>query len=410
ELLARVRVQLRMKQLYDELKEAQHKLLQADKLSAIGTLVSGVAHELNNPSAVILGYTQLLQTIEDIDLLKEKLLKINEAAQRCQRIIRNLLSFARVHKPEKSYVGINGILKRSVELLQHDLTLHKVAIRLNLDPNLPKTMADFHQIQQVFINILTNALQAISEMGRSDGEIRITTKYRGERLHIEFADNGPGISEELQHRIFNPFFTTKQATGTGLGLSISYGIIREHGGEISFASRPGKGTVFQIMLPVLPEEKEKVTAPGSDPATSSLSLSDHSRYRILIVDDEEDILDLFVTILKRKGFRFDVARTGRTALAKIEREPYDLIISDIRMPEMDGLELHQRLKAQGNKLADRIIFTTGDLVSPDTLKAVERSGNLCIDKPFDLQKVEEAILRCIAGFQSKDVDPAKGVS
>ncbi|RME46425.1 MAG: hybrid sensor histidine kinase/response regulator, partial [Deltaproteobacteria bacterium] len=405
ELLARVRVQLRMKQLYDELKEAQHKLLQADKLSAIGTLVSGVAHELNNPIAVILGYTQLLQTIEDIDLLKEKLLKINEAAQRCQRIIRNLLSFARVHKPEKSYVGINGLLKRSVELLQNDLTLHKVAIRLNLDPNLPKTMADFHQIQQVFINILTNALQAISEMGRTDGEIRITTKHEGERLHIEIADNGPGISEELQHRIFNPFFTTKQATGTGLGLSISYGIIREHGGEISFASRRGKGTIFQITLPVLPEEKDRVAGPA--PATSPIALHDHGRYRILIVDDEEDILDLFVTILKRKGFRFDVARTGRTALAKIEREPYDLIISDIRMPEMDGLELHQRLKAQGNKLADRIIFTTGDLVSPDTLKAVERSGNLCIDKPFDLAKVEEAILRCIAGFQSKDPDPAK---
>jgi len=240
-----------LEQSLEELKQMQAQLIQTEKLSAVGEMIAGVAHEINNPLTVIIGYSQLLRTM-DPDLQAQKDIgQILEAGLRVKRIVASLLDFSRQHPPQKEYVDINQIVSESLALRGHDLVTSNIQIETDLAPDLPPTTADGHQLQQVFVNIINNAQQAMAEKG-GPGVLTVTTRRgKDNTIRISFQDTGPGIPKEIMGRIFDPFFTTKEVgQGTGLGLSVSYGIVQEHEGCIWAESEDGQGAAFFIELPI----------------------------------------------------------------------------------------------------------------------------------------------------------------
>ncbi|MBI3448046.1 MAG: response regulator [Acidobacteria bacterium] len=372
-----------------ELEEAQSQLVQAEKMSAVGLLVSGVAHELNNPLAGVVGYSQLLLKEDAGEKVRRGLEKINREAERCKKIVQNLQTFARKRTPQKEYIGVNGIVESSLELRSYQLRVDNIGVETDLDPGLPKTMGDFHQLQQVFINILVNAHQAMMERG--GGKLKITSREVDGFVRFEIRDDGPGISEENLSRIFDPFFTTKEVgQGTGLGLSICYGIIEEHHGRISARNHPEGGALFTVELPILaaPEAAPEKTQPRVS-AAAALSPGGGA---VLVVDDELTIVDILYQVLKSDGYRVDTALSGAIALKKLEKERYDLIISDLKMPGMSGQELYERVRHLDERLARRIIFSTGDVVSSDTRAFLEKTGNAYLQKPFGIDAMRQAVM------------------
>jgi two-component system, NtrC family, sensor kinase len=379
-------------------KLLQQQLIQSEKLSAIGELISGIAHELNNPLTGVMGYSQLLQLRKDLDdRAKENLLKINNLALRCQKIVQNLLSFARKQKPERTLSDINDILEKTIELRSYELQVNNIEISRNLDRNLPKTIADAHQLQQVFLNILTNAEQAMLEAhGKGHLQIRTHPDTQNARIVVEIADDGPGIPESYLTRIFDPFFTTKDVgKGTGLGLSLSYGMIKEHGGNIYAHSHLGEGSTFVIELPIISRlQDEPALAPDLMPQALHFENLVRGK-RILVVDDENYILDFFVEVFQALPMHVDTAGDGRVAMDKILANEYDLIVSDFKMPQMSGKELYSWIKENRPQLSSRIIFVTGDTVSLETRSFFEDNHNPYLAKPFKIEEVKEVIQQAL---------------
>ena len=270
------------RQAYENLRRTQEQLLHSEKMAAVGQLISGVAHELNNPLTAILGYSQLLTASADVGPQGiEYTDKLYKQAQRTHRIVQNLLSFARQHKPERVAVQVNQILEDTLALRDYDLRMKNIRVHLELAPDLPVTAADPHQLQQVFLNMVNNAVDAVLE-GTSDGDIWVRTGIRGDRLTVEFTDSGPGVREPS--RVFDPFYTTKPVgKGTGLGLSICYGIITEHGGTIRVRNVEPHGASFAIELPFQPAEK------AQDPAARHLAAPIREG-RILVIDRDQSVL------------------------------------------------------------------------------------------------------------------------
>jgi two-component system NtrC family sensor kinase len=247
---------------YQSLALAQEQLLQSEKMAAVGQLISGVAHELNNPLTAILGYSQLLQAEELTNSRgSDYIEKLYKQAQRTHHIVQSLLSFARQHKPERKSVNLNQILEDTLILREYDMKLNSIRIHREFEPNLPVSTGDFHQLQQVFLNIVNNAVDALVERG-GNGEIWIRTALAGNRLRVEITDNGPGVKDP--HRVFDPFYTTKPVgKGTGLGLSICYGIVKEHGGDIHCHNNTGgPGATFIVRLPGTAHSASKTVAAG----------------------------------------------------------------------------------------------------------------------------------------------------
>jgi PAS domain S-box-containing protein len=319
-----------------ERRAMQEQLMQAEKLSALGELISGIAHELNNPLTGVMGYSQLLLGSAAAPEAKKEIEKIHREAVRCQKIVQNLLTFARRRAPERKTIDLNALVDATLELRAYQLKVDGIEVVRELDENLPPTLGDFHQLQQVFLNIINNAHHALLEAGRP-GRLVIRTS-RGEGVvRVAVADNGPGISEEHLKKIFDPFFTTKEiGKGTGLGLSLSYGIVKEHEGRIEVASRPGAGATFTVELPIREEPAQVQEAPAG--AEAGLPAGSRS---ILVVDDEETILELLEAVLQGAGHRVETASNGRQALEKIRKVDYDIIITDVKMPDMGGQKLYE---------------------------------------------------------------------
>ena len=231
-----------------ELRAAQEQLLQSEKLASIGQLAAGVAHEINNPMGVILGFAQgILKTLPEDNPLKKPLTTMEKESLRCKRIVQNLLDFARHSEPTLQPTNINELIDASCDLVEHQNSLQNVQLVKGYNPALPSIMADPNQLQQVFINVMLNSYQAMPD----GGTLHLTTRTVGSELQVVFADTGTGIPPENVQNIFDPFFTTKEVgEGTGLGLSVSYGIIKAHGGDIEVESQVGKGTTFVIKLPL----------------------------------------------------------------------------------------------------------------------------------------------------------------
>ncbi len=372
-----------------ELEEAQSQLVQAEKMSAVGLLVSGVAHELNNPLAGVVGYSQLLLRNDDVDeRILRGLEKINREAERCKKIVQNLQTFARKHKPQKDHVGINGILEGALELRAYQLKVDNIEVVTDLQQDLPKTMGDFHQLQQVFLNIIINAHQAMASRGEG-GSLILCSRRREDQIVVQIEDTGPGIPPGDLGKVFDPFFTTKEVgQGTGLGLSICYGIIEEHKGRISARNSPAGGAIFTVELPIL--EQEATVAERQTAHREEIDLTTPRR-NILVVDDEMSIIDILYQVLKADGHRVDTALNGSVALRKIRSERYDLIICDLKMPGMSGQELYEKVRVLNRELSERIVFSTGDVVSSETYSFLEGSGNTYLQKPFELDAIRKVV-------------------
>jgi|GEM_PF-1555077 len=368
------------------------KLIQSDKLSSLGELVSGVAHELNNPLTGIMCFSELLMEERLGESADSKLRKINDASHRCKKIIENLLTFARWKRPEKKYDDINRIIRESVEFRAYQLSMDNIEIKLDLGADVPGTMVDASQIQQVFLNLINNARDAIREKGPS-GRIEITSRLASGKIVVSVTDTGKGFSDEVANRLFDPFFTTKDVgKGTGLGLSISYGIINEHGGNIYASSRPRIGTTFVVELPVIEEDGFCYGVPCGNVRQDRVSVRD---MRALVLDDEAIVLDLLADSLSGFGFDVDKCSSAEDALKRISEESYNLIISDIKMPGLGGRGFYREVEKVCPEALRKIIFISGDSMGSETLAFLEEIGNPSLKKPFTLDELSEAVSRMV---------------
>lgn len=380
------------------LKQLQAQLVQSEKMAVVGQLISGVAHELNNPLTSVLGYAQLMAEVDVGPKRDGYLEKITTEAGRCQRIVHNLLSFARKHEPRATRIDLNEVLREALELRAYDLRVTNVELAVDLGENLPTTLADGHQIQQVLINVITNAQQAMKARG---GNLEVSTRLDAagteqERLVVSIADDGPGVPEALRSKVFDPFFTTKPVgEGTGLGLSLSYGILKQHGGDLVVVPSRLGGACFELRLPVLPDltgaiGEARVAAP---PVVRTRIPADlpAGRRRILVVDDQAPVRELVSEALAPLGYDVVTAQDGREALDLITAgDPFDLVIADLRMPEFGGDRLWRQVKRFAPELADRMVFASGDL-SDDALGFLAGASNRCIPKPFGVEDVRSTV-------------------
>ncbi len=379
----------KLEQAVETLKATQHQLVQSEKLAGIGEFVAGVAHELNNPLTSVMGFSELLQQGELQEQHRRFVDVILKSAKRCQKIVQSLLSFARRHAPERKVVCANEIVESAVEIMSYQLRSSNIEVLTHLDSNLPPTELDSHQMQQVFINLINNARQAM-EAHQPGGRLSIRTESSDSRVRILFKDTGPGISPENLKKIFNPFFTTKAVgKGTGLGLSLCYGIITEHGGSITPSSEPGEGATFTIELPVSKGQVTRVS--GDSEGKNALENLEGTGKRVLVVDDEDSILQMIKEILTRQGYKVDTAHNGEAALKKLGREKYDLALCDWKMPGLSGQELFENLESSDNQITQRFVFITGDVVNEKTNEFLKSRNKPCLSKPFTLGEFSRAI-------------------
>jgi signal transduction histidine kinase/DNA-binding response OmpR family regulator len=370
----------------EELQHKQEALRQREKLAAMGSLLASVAHELNNPLAVIMLQADLLREEAGGGMVAEHVDEIAQAAVRCERLVRNFLTLSRQHPPERVAVDLNALITHTLELLEPAFRVDAVTVDLNLDATLPPIRADADQIRQVLVNLITNAYQALREVP-APRQVTLTTRCDAARARVtlEVVDTGPGIAPALLARIFEPFYTTKPpGVGTGLGLSLCQAIIAGHDGTIRVTSQPGQGTVFRVELPV-----GEALAPTS-PALEEEIYQPVRGQTILIVDDEPSVIRGLTRLLRRDGHTVDTAPNGRTALARLQERTYDVILSDLRMPELDGSSLYQALE-QYPRLQQRFVFLTGDTVSPETMAFFAQTGVRWLTKPFRAAEVRRTI-------------------
>ena len=383
--LSAVQLERALNQQTRRLDQARQQVIQADKLSALGQLIAGVAHELNNPLTTIIGRTEIMLMETDQGKTVSDLEQILSQGQRAAKIVKNLLSFARQASPEKQVCNLNDILLSVLDMLEYDFRVSNIKVDAGLDPELPETMADPGQIQQVFVNVVNNAHQAMKEQEKP-GILTVRTRHDGNRISIQIGDNGPGIPLDQQEHVFEPFYTTKSETkGTGLGLSISYGIVKAHGGKMDFKSAIGEGATFTVELPIVAKPTAVATEAAQENDLGKLDIQ-----RALVVDDEESITELITEILTRGGCDVSAVTGGELALQKMQEESYDLIVCDLRMPGMDGRQLYNEVQKAKPELTRRFLFLTGD-ISDESLAFLKGANQPYLMKPFTMEAFTEAL-------------------
>jgi PAS domain S-box-containing protein len=369
-----------------ELRRAQSQLQQADKLAAMGQLVSGVAHEINNPAAIISGFAQTLM-LDDLRPEQREIVEmVRDEAMRIGQITTNLLAFARMSGPERSLVDVNELVRRTHTLRAYHLNTLNVAVRLDLDESEPRVWANVSELQQMLLNFLINAEQALESF---DGtrEIALRTRAEATEVRIECHDSGPGIPADIRSRIFDPFFTTKpEGVGTGLGLSICYGIVKSHGGRIWLESEQGQGTTFHVVLPL-----DLRSVPRPSAAGETVSPVGNEPLAVLVVDDEPGIRQVTARFLNRSGMQVRAVSDGAEALRALRSQSFDVILCDVRMPGMNGRDFLIRLREQAPELVATLIFATGDTLDADTAALLADAGAPSLVKPFDFDALERLV-------------------
>lgn len=368
-----------------EREEMKERLIHSERLSAIGELVSGVAHELNNPLTSVVGYSQLLLREIGDSRFKTEIKVIVDEALRASNIIRNLLTFARKYEPKMENVDINKLIDETLLLKSYDLKVNNIEVVKDFDNGIPNILIDPNRMKQVFLNIINNAEHAIKEVHKN-GRISIVTRYLSGKIKIEFSDNGQGIPSDYIGKIFEPFFTTKkEGRGTGLGLSICYGIIKEYGGHIWAESKVGEGTSILIEIPAkLADIEERV----KNEARIDLNLVGKKG---LLIDDELNIIDMLSRFFKLQGCYVEYAADGEKALKRLIENSFDFIVCDIKMPGIDGIEFYRMLKEKGFSEIDKIIFMTGDVMNPVTKDFLNSIKNPYLVKPFDFETLKKTL-------------------
>jgi PAS domain S-box-containing protein len=384
----KVRLYEETRRAYDHLTRTQEQLLQSEKMSALGQMISGVAHELNNPLTAIVGYAQLLEDETLEPRQREYLDKIFKQAQRTQRIVQNLLSFARQRKPHKQLLDLRKVLEDTLALRDYDFKANNIIIEQEIEPDLPQVVGDAHQLEQVFLNIVNNALDSMLEVA-GGGCLRLCAFVEQDQVCIEFHDSGPGILEP--QRIFDPFYTTKPVgKGTGLGLSICYGIIKAHGGQILARNDPGGGAVLRVVLPV-------PVAGQTMESHAASRLPDYEARlhgRILLVEDEESILELERQALAYAGVEVVGVTGAADAVARLESENFDAVIADAGIGGgWTAPDLHRWIEIHRPGLEKHLVLTASSPGDPELRLFIEQTRTLCIAKPFTVPEFLD-VARC----------------
>jgi signal transduction histidine kinase/ActR/RegA family two-component response regulator len=380
------------KRIEAELDRQSALLHQNEKLSALGSLLAGVAHELNNPLSLVVGYAGLLEEMAPDDSTRERAIKVRIAADRCARIVRTFLAMARNKPRAPGPVALNEVVEAALEIVAYGLRTADIAVERELAPDLPPVHGDADQLHQVLANLLVNAQQALQTVPLPR-RLQAVTGADDEAVWVTVRDNGPGIPAGIVNRIFDPFFTTKpQGVGTGVGLSVSHGIIAAHGGQILVESEPGAGSTFTVRLPRARAERAE-QAHAAPPAA-------HRRARILVVDDEPDIGHLLTDILQGDGHETASASSGREALDWLGDREVDLIISDLRMPDMDGPALYRALAERRPELLTRLVFITGDTLAADITGFLSETGANVLEKPLDPPDVSRRVQALLADYDA----------
>jgi PAS domain S-box-containing protein len=416
----------------------QAELVQAQKMEAIGLLVAGVAHELNNPLASIIAFSQLIRTDPALpdDLRTQSDLLVQEA-NRTRVIVQNLLDFARQRRPERVLTDLRPLVESVLGLQSYVLARNQVAVDVAIPDDLPPLLVDRSQLQQVLVNVTFNSAQAMRDGGRP-GRIAVEASAVGDdgsrRVRIAIIDNGPGVAPEIVDRLFMPFTTTKApGEGTGLGLSVSFGIVAAHGGSLRHEPTPGGGATFVIELPIeagsavaeppppAPDVAPTAPVPGPPPSPASsrpddpspspspphpsspsapsrapaTSLKDHAR--VLVLDDEPSIREFLARVLVRNGYQPVLAGTGAEALEIVRTAPPAAILCDHRMAGMSGTEFHDQVGRIAPDLARRFAFMSGDVLNPELREFAETRGVLLLAKPFDVNVIDGLVARLLTG-------------
>jgi PAS domain S-box-containing protein len=375
------------KKLDDQSRDLYQQLLQAEKMAALGQTISGVAHELNNPLATILSWAERLGECQLEDNVRRGVEVILGESERAARIVRSLLTFARKRQSTRSMIDVNQVVQETLTLRSYEQHLTNIEVITALAAGLPQVFADAHQIQQVLLNLVINAEQAmVSANGR--GALVLRTWHDAERdaVVLEVTDDGPGMAAEVKSKIFDPFFTTKEVgKGTGLGLTVAYAIVQEHGGRIRVESLP-RGASFIVELPVSGME-----TPSKPPRSPSPSMEAVRGAAVLLVEDERALAAAVGEALTDAGLNVDHAGDGEEALARVRQKTYDVVICDLKMPRVNGMMLYRAMAAATPALARRVIFVTGDVAGTDAERFLEESGCRWLAKPFRLGDLLRAV-------------------
>lgn len=381
--------------LLEQLRQADTQLIESERLAGLGRFIASIAHEINNPLTAVLGYADFLAAC-DLPAEPAALLgQLRHGAERVRTIVRNLQLLARQQHAGASQVSLNMLAEQTLLLKRGELSLDQIEVELRLDPELPFTWADGGQLSQVLLNLLTNAQHALQSRAlprRLGVATALVAGAGGPELQLQVTDNGVGMEAAVQARIFEPFFSTKPAgQGTGLGLSICHTIVAAHGGAIAVSSAPGAGAAFSVCLP-LRVGPEQAVADAEPPPGPSQPVG----LRVLLVDDDPLVAEVVLRALGGAN-SVSVAADGVEALRLVAAHRFDLVLSDLRMPVMDGLELHDRLLDERPELVARLLFLSGDVSGQATREGLRATGRPLLHKPFR----PEELYAAIAALRSK---------
>ncbi len=379
-----------------ELKRSREALHQSEKMTALGSLLAGVAHELNNPLAVVVANALLLEEDASRTPYGADARRIRHAAERCAKIVQTFLAMARQKRPERAEVDLNDVVQGALDLAAYGLRTAGIAVEAHLEPRLPGLHADANQLHQVVANLLINAQQAMLERPEPR---RLTIKTRfgtADAVELDVVDTGPGVPAELRHRIFEPFFTTKpQGSGTGIGLAFSLGLVEAHGGTLVLAQSSQDGSCFRLRLPIARHGPVREADTTARPVPAS-----RGRKSALVIDDESEIAEALRRILRREGYDATIADSGISARSALRAGSFDVILSDLRMPGMDGQTFYGWLQAERPELVGQVAFMTGDTLSSNTVKFLHDASRPVIEKPFTRETVRRVLgaIEACAGY------------
>jgi PAS domain S-box-containing protein len=365
---------------YEDLRKTQEQLLQSEKMSAVGQLIAGVAHELNNPLTAILGYAQLLESEGLSQRAAEYVAKLFKQAQRTHRVVQNLLSFARQRKPQRDEVDLRRVLDETLTLRDYDLKINNIRVEKDVPLESTPVVADPHQIEQVFLNIVNNSVDAILETGRA-GTLKVRVFAENGQACTQFADDGPGLKDPK--RIFDPFYTTKSVgKGTGLGLSICYGIVKEHGGDITAHNGPEGGAVVEVRLPLA---TRAITSQAPAPV-SARRRDEVIDGRVLLVEEEEAVLEFERDVLAGAGAEVVTARKAEDVRTRLLSEPFQAVIMNGRMSgDWNAKEAHEWFKKECPGMETHVLFTFSTALEPGDTRAFLQENNIpYLVKPFEV--------------------------
>lgn len=400
-----------------EQADQRNRMVANSRLVAVGEMAAGVAHELNNPLTAVLGFSQLALKQSVDPILRKDLEAIASEAERAGHIVDNLLGFARSHSGLGDRFDPAASLQKVLDLREYECRVNNIEVVTYFDPDTPVTRADAHRMEQVFLNLLGNAIQAIGD-GPGRGSVTVGLVAIDGLIRTSITDDGPGIPEEVLPHIFEQFYTTKPVgKGTGLGLHICQEIVKDHGGEIRVESHARRGTTFVVEIPIVALVEPAEEAP--DRRRGQARTMSYTMLKVLAVDDEPVITDLLTRIITGLGHEVDTAPDGAEALRMINLTDYDAILLDVKMPGLGGPEVLRCLEGLRPEIVDRVLFITGDTVSPITQSFLQTQQEVgVLHKPFSLEELRDrlqhfAVLkdqRASSGETGKRPDLTAGIS